>query len=160
MTPAKRRRLLATWLALAVALAVALFIGASPRARVPSAAQRAQALETQLRCPSCEDVSVADSSAAVAVAIKGIVEHRVAEGQSDAAIEAFLVSRYGEGILLRPPASGATAAVWVVPLVAVVVALVALAGFLWRRRRLEAVTVSDQDHLEVERALAERAVGG
>ena len=145
---------------MAVVLAVALFAGASRPAPPASLAQRAQALEAQLRCPSCEDVSVADSSAPAAVAIKGIVERRLAEGQSDAAIESFLVSRYGESVLLRPPGGGGTAAVWFVPLVAIAGALVVLGGFLWRRRRLDVASVSAEDRRMVEGALADRAAGG
>lgn len=154
---ARRARLVGPWLAMAVVLAVALSLGARHPAPAPSRAQRAASIEAQLRCPSCEDVSVADSSAPVAVAIKGIVEQRVAAGQSTSAIEAFLVSRYGEDILLRPPAHGGVATVWLVPLVALAVALVALAGFFWRRRRTTPVTVEEADRLAVERALTGRA---
>lgn len=139
-----------------VVLVVALALGASRPASAPTPSQRAQALEAQLRCPSCEDVSVADSSAPAAVSIKAIVERRVDEGQDDAVIESFLVSRYGEDILLRPPAHGGIGLVWSVPLVVVGVGLVVLAGFFWRRRRVVPLAVSESDRQVVERALAEQ----
>lgn len=155
----RRLRLLAPWLAMAVILAVAFTLGARRPAPAPTAAQRAAAIESQLRCPSCEDVSVADSSAPVAVAIKAIVEQRVAAGQGSAAIEAFLVSRYGEDILLRPPTNGGISAVWIVPLIFLVAGLAGLGAFFWRRRRCPApAAVSDEERSAVERALAERAV--
>ena len=152
-----RARTWAPWLAMALVLGVALAVGASRPGAAPTPAQRASTLDAQLRCPSCEDVSVADSSAAAAVAIRGIVERRIADGQSDARIEAFLVSRYGQDILLRPPASGGTGAVWIAPLVVAAVALSIAAVFLWRRRRAQPEDVSAGDRLLVEQALAQRA---
>jgi cytochrome c-type biogenesis protein CcmH len=155
-----RLRLGLPWALMGAVLAVALFVGASRPGPVPSLAQRAAALEGQLRCPSCEDVSVADSSAPVALSIKGIVERRLRQGQSDGAIESFLVSRYGEGILLRPPTSGGTRVVWVVPIAALAGAAVVLGAFLWRRRRTARPALTPEDRLVVERALAERGARG
>jgi cytochrome c-type biogenesis protein CcmH len=150
----------AAWVVLAVVLAVALAVGAHRPSPAPGPAQRAAALDAALRCPSCQDVSVADSSAPTAVAIRRIVATRVAAGQSDAAVEAFLVSRYGPDILLRPPASGGVGAVWLVPIVAVPAALVALGVFLWRRRRIAAAAPSEDDRRLVEAALAGRTGAG
>ncbi len=87
-----------------------------------------------VRCPSCDGISVADSSASTAEAIRQAVLERVRAGQSDEQIDAFLVSRYGPGILLRPPVSGVTAWVWILPPVAVAAAVVAFVTVLWRRR--------------------------
>ena len=150
----------AAWLVLAVVLAAALAVGAHRPAPAPGPAQRAAALDASLRCPSCQDVSVADSSAPTAVAIRGIVAARVAAGHSDASIEAFLVSRYGPDILLRPPASGGVGAVWFVPIVAVPVALAVLGAFLWRRRRVATGAPSEDDRRLVEAALAGRGPAG
>jgi cytochrome c-type biogenesis protein CcmH len=153
----RRLRLVAPWLAMAAVLGVALILGAARPTPSPRPAQRAAAIEAQLRCPSCQDVSVADSSAPIAVAIRGIVEQQVAAGRGTASIEAFLVSRYGQDILLRPPASGGIGTVWIVPLAAFALALAGLGGFFWRRRRLAPATVTDDDRMAVERALAERS---
>lgn len=97
---------------------------------------------------------MAASSAPAAVAIRQIVARRVSEGQSAGQIEGFLESRYGVGILLRPPASGLSAAVWVVPVVALGVGLCGLGGFFWRRRRLGPSTVPDEDRALVDAVLA------
>ncbi|MDE3087111.1 MAG: cytochrome c-type biogenesis protein CcmH [Acidobacteriota bacterium] len=146
-----------SWAALALVLAAALAVGAHRPSPAPGPAQRAAALDAALRCPSCQDVSVAASSAPTAVAIRRIVATRVDAGQSDAAIEAFLVSRYGPDILLRPATSGGVGAVWFVPLVAVPAALAVLGVFLWRRRRVAGASPSEDDRRLVEAALSGRA---
>lgn len=149
----------AGWIALAVVVAVSLAIGARPGTDRRTPAQRVAAIEADLRCPSCEGLSVADSSAPAAVAIRGIVTQQVAAGRSDAQVERFLASRYGDAILLRPPTSGIGAVVWLVPVVAVAGALVGLGGLFWRRRRLAAPGApSVEDRRLVEDALAGRTV--
>jgi cytochrome c-type biogenesis protein CcmH len=142
---------------LVVVVGTALVVGASHRSYPVTDAQRAAAIDAQLRCPSCEGISVADSSASTAVAIRRVVAQRVQAGQSDVQIEAFLTGKYGPGILLRPPVRGGTALVWVLPPAAAGAALVGLAGAFWRRRRVVPVGVTTEDRLLVERALAQRA---
>jgi len=121
---------------LVVVLAGALVVGGGLFSSTPPTnAQRAAAIDAQLRCPSCIDATVADSSASSAVAVRHEVAHLVAEGETAQQIDADLVSRYGQTILLRPPTSGLAAAVWVVPAVAGAVALGALVVVFWRRSR-------------------------
>ena len=122
-------------LALAV-LAAALVVGSGvASSAAPTAAQRAAALETQIRCPSCEDVSVAQSSASSAIAVRHEVERLASAGMSDHAIEQRLVAQYGSSILLSPPDSGLSSLVWLLPLVAGLVAVGGLGVFFWRRSR-------------------------
>ena len=119
-----------------VVLAVALVIGSGvTSSATPDAAQRAAALETQIRCPSCEDVSVAQSSAASAIAVRHEVQRLAAAGVSDHAIEQRLVAQYGPSILLSPPDSGLSSLVWLLPLVAGLLAVGGLGVFFWRRSR-------------------------
>jgi cytochrome c-type biogenesis protein CcmH len=119
-----------------VALAVALVVGSGvTSAAAPTPAQRAASLDAQIRCPSCEDVSVAQSSAASAIAVRHEVGRLAAAGMSDQAIEQRLVGQYGPSILLEPPDSGLSALVWLLPLAAGVVAVVGLGVFFWRRSR-------------------------
>jgi len=145
------------WVALAIVVGVALGLGASRGGTAPTPTQRADAIDAVIRCPSCEGISVADSSASTAVAIRGAVAARVRAGESDAQIYAFLVSRYGPGILLRPPVHGWTEWVWVVPPAALAMAAAGLAVVLRRRRRRRPVPVSAEDRALVERALWERS---
>jgi|SRR5579863_2245549 cytochrome c-type biogenesis protein CcmH len=122
-------------LALAV-LAVALVVGSGVASSAPpTAAQRAAALDAQIRCPSCEDISVAQSSAASAIAVRHEVARLASAGATDKEIEQQLVAQYGPSILLAPPDSGLSSLVWLLPLVAGIVAVAGLATFFWRRSR-------------------------
>jgi cytochrome c-type biogenesis protein CcmH len=143
--------------ALVVVVGVALGVGAGRGGPRATEAQRANAIDALVRCPSCNGISVADSSASTAVAIRHAVAARVQAGQSDEQIDRFLVSRYGPGILLRPPFHGSTAWVWVLPPAGGVLAAAGLAAVFWRRRHLTAAPVTAEDRALVERALAERA---
>jgi cytochrome c-type biogenesis protein CcmH len=118
------------------ALAIALVIGSGvTSSAAPTPAQRAAALDAQIRCPSCEDLSVAQSTASSAIAVRHEVTALVAAGASDQAIEQRLVAQYGQSILLSPPDSGLSSLVWLLPLVAGVLAVAILGGFFWRRSR-------------------------
>jgi len=99
----------------------------------PGNAERAAAIDSQLRCPSCEDLSVAQSNASSAIAVRHEVARLVAEGRSAQQVEEELVGQYGESILLRPPDHGLSALVWIVPVVAAVGAFGALLVLFWRR---------------------------
>jgi cytochrome c-type biogenesis protein CcmH len=121
--------------ALLAVLAVALAVGAGAGSGPATNAQRAAALDAQLRCPSCQDATVAQSSASAAVAVRHQVAAMIAAGDSDAQIEASLESRYGPSILLLPPARGLTSLIWVVPIVLGAIALVIIGTLFWRRSR-------------------------
>jgi len=147
------------WVLLLAVLVVALAVGAHRPGPPPDAAQRAAAIDAELRCPSCDGISVANSSAATAVAIRSVVAERVKQGVSTTQIVSFLESRYGEGILLEPPKSGGTAAVWVLPVLGVVFAGCALGVVFWRRSRVGRVIVSEEDRVLVEDALRHERSG-
>lgn len=117
---------------LAAALAVGSGVGSGGR---QTDSQRAAAIDAEIRCPSCEDLSVAQSSASAAVAVRDEVARSVAEGKTSQQIEAALVAQYGLTILLRPPTSGLTALVWILPAVGGAAAVAVLAALFWRRSR-------------------------
>ena len=94
---------------------------------------RTQHLESLVRCPSCEDLSVAVSNATSAIAVRHEIATKVRQGQSDNQILTSLESVYGTSILLSPPSSGLGILLWVVPLL-VVVLLIVSALRLARRR--------------------------
>jgi cytochrome c-type biogenesis protein CcmH len=136
-----------------VVLVVALSVGSSHRSASQTPAQRAAALDAQLKCPSCEDVSVAASSAASAVSIRQLVLTDIEAGQSNATIVAYLQSRY-PGIELKPSASGLEGIVWFAPLVAFVAALFAVGALFWRRRStMRTTALADEDRRLVADAL-------
>jgi cytochrome c-type biogenesis protein CcmH len=113
------------WVLGAIALIVVLAVGASSRGGAQTSTEKAASIEKGVRCPTCRELSVAESDARAAQAIRTEILRRVRAGQSPATIRAFLVSRYGPDILLKPQGSGVDALVWVIP---VVVFLVAAAG--------------------------------
>ena len=105
--------------------AVALSVGLAaivPRPADPD--ERARAIQTQLRCPTCQGLSIADSPATSATQMRELVREQLASGATDDEIRAFFVARYGRWILLDPPAAGVDLALWLVP--ALVVSIGAL----------------------------------
>ncbi len=130
------RRSFPVWTLLGVVLVAALVVGSGVFSSTPpSAAQRAAAIESGLRCPSCEDLSVADSSAPTAVTVRNTVRQMVGEGRTDQQIDAYLVARYGASIVLDPPASGWTLLVWLLPVLGGVATVAVVVTLLVRRRR-------------------------
>jgi cytochrome c-type biogenesis protein CcmH len=122
-------------LALVVIAAVALGIGSVGKSGPPSLTARASALESKIRCPSCQDISVAQSDSSPAIEARHQITRMLAAGESDAVVEQYFVDRYGPSILLEPPSSGLGSLIWILPLVAVVLALGALGTLFWRRGR-------------------------
>src|ERR1700683_3276827 len=144
--PRTRGWALAFWTLLGVVLVGALIIGSGALSGPPpTASQRASAIESVIRCPSCEDLSVAQSSASTAVAVRATVTHLVAEGWTDQQIEQFLVARYGASIILDPPARGVTLAVWLLPILGGLAVLSALVIVMVRRQHSFDRDVVDPD---------------
>lgn len=136
---------------------VALVVAAGSESSDDSPEARVERISAQLRCPTCQGLSVADSPASTARAIRDDVARRVAEGETDGEIKQAYVDRYGEWILLRPQSSGLGALLWAVPIAVIAGAGAALA-LAFRRWRAEPVLEpSEADRELVDRALAERA---
>jgi len=100
--------------------------------RDPMLEGRARALSAELRCMVCQNQSIDDSDAPLARDIRLLIRDRIAKGESNNAVRAFLVSRYGDFILLKPPFKLETLLLWAgAPLA---LALGALA--MWRASRV------------------------
>lgn len=99
-------------------------------------AQRFHDLVAELRCVMCQNQSLADSNAQIAVDLRHEVLGLMREGRSDAEVRDFLVARYGEFVLYRPRVSGTTWLLWFGPL------LFALGGgvVVWRLLHREGKT--------------------
>ncbi len=78
----------------------------------PSLEARARALSAQLRCLVCQNESIDESDATLAKDIRLLIRERIVKGESNAAIRDFLVSRYGDFILLKPPFKASTLLLW------------------------------------------------
>lgn len=114
---------------------------------------RHEALTEELRCPTCQGLSVADSPASTARAISDDVRRRIDEGQSDAEIREAYVETWGEWILLEPEGSGVGLLVWLLPIAGLVVGGGVLVVVLtrWRREPRYTATPEDRELVEQER---------
>lgn len=125
------------WLALAVAVVIALVVALTGgNGDKATAAERSEAIARDVRCPTCRGQSVAESASPAAQAIRTEIRRRIGLGQSRRQIEAYLETRYGSDILLTPPRSGIGGLVWVLPVVAIVAAAGGLALALQRWTRI------------------------
>ncbi len=123
-------------LAVLLALTLAGAAGAvepSERLADPALEARARTLSKELRCLVCQNESIDDSNADLAHDLRVLLRQRLAAGDSDQQAIQFLVSRYGDFVLLKPPVEPATYALWFGPPAAL--ALGALGAFFHLRRR-------------------------
>jgi cytochrome c-type biogenesis protein CcmH len=125
-------RLTVIVLALAATLFAANAVEPDEMLADPALEARARALTLELRCVVCQNQSVDDSDAPLAKDIRVLVRERIMAGDSDDAVRAFIVARYGKYVLLRPPLDGDTVMLWFGP-VALLAAALALAYVYMRR---------------------------
>jgi cytochrome c-type biogenesis protein CcmH len=131
------------WLALGLVVVVALAVVLWPSGS-QSLAERAHDLETEIKCPECSGLSVADSQAPTSRAMRADIKRRINDGQSDAEIRQAYIDTYGESILLSPQDSGVSLLVWILPIVVVALGATGIV-FALRRNR-------DQPHLHATEA--------
>ena len=81
----------------------------------PAMEARARNLQRQLRCLVCQGESIDESGAPLAADLRQLVRQQMAEGKSDSQIEAYLVARYGNFILMKPPLEPDTYILWLAP---------------------------------------------
>jgi cytochrome c-type biogenesis protein CcmH len=142
------------WIALAVVVAVAVALGARGEGGHESVNHRVERIARGVRCPTCRDLSAAESDAAAAKAVRVAIRREVVAGKSDGEIRASLADRYGRDILLTPSAGGVVGLVWVLPVVAVIAGLGFLAVAFRRWRPGNRVPTAE------ERAAVEEALRG
>ena len=99
----------------------------------PQQRTRFQALLKELRCLVCQNENLADSNAALAQELRAEVYQKVKAGDSDKSIKAYLVARYGDFVLFKPPVNRETYALWFGPFIVLFVAFALL--FLWVYRQ-------------------------
>lgn len=108
-------------------------------------------LASELRCLVCQNQTVADSHAPLAVQLKQEVRKQLAAGASADEVRDFMVQRYGDFVLYRPPVKAGTLALWIGPLVILLSALVGLALVLRNRRLQTDELPGDEDEREGDR---------
>jgi cytochrome c-type biogenesis protein CcmH len=142
------------WAAMAVVAVTALVLGTRSDGAPRTNADRIIAIEKTVRCPECRSQSVFESDAPVSKSLREFVATEVAVGRTDDEIRAEIESKF-PGTSLLPPASGLGALVWIVPVVATIVAAGALGlAFLrWSRQAAAAGGPTDDDRALVAAAL-------
>lgn len=142
-----------SWAMLAVVLVGALALGSRHDSGPATEDQRVERITSVVRCPTCQGLSVAQSDAPAATAIDDEVRRRVQAGQSDRQIKDYLVSRYGQDIILAPEAEGVGLVVWALPVLGVAAAVGGLVVAVRKRRVQPGRKVSAADQALVEEAL-------
>jgi cytochrome c-type biogenesis protein CcmH len=120
--------------------------------KLPNPAQEARAteLQKQLRCLVCQGESLDESDAPLAADLRHLVRERIAAGDSDAAVKRYLVARYGDFILMKPPVSTDTYVLWYAPLVLVLAGGAVVAVTVLRAHgRLKTAELAVPDHSAV-----------
>jgi len=117
----------------------------------PALEARARALSKELRCMVCQNQSIDDSEAPLAHDLRVLVRERLKAGDSDAQVIGFLVARYGEFVLLKPPLSWHTAALWGLPPAVLLLGIVAIVVVISRRRTAPATPAENLSSAEQAR---------
>jgi cytochrome c-type biogenesis protein CcmH len=127
------RRLL---LALMLVLAAPAWADTGPeKLSDPTQEGRAVALQKQMRCLVCQGESLDESAAPLAGDLRRLIRARIQAGDSDAQVEAYLVARYGDFILMKPPLKPETYALWFGPLGVLLLGGTAVCLVILRARR-------------------------
>ena len=135
-----------------LALIATLFVLSSPAfassateaalADDPVAEKRLQALSEELRCLVCQNQNIADSNAELAQDLRREIRGMIKAGKTDKEIIDFMVTRYGDFVLYRPPVQGNTLLLWVGPLALLVFGIATLIAY--QRRRAARVAAEDK----------------
>ncbi len=150
-----------------LALLVMLALGSAPALAVqpdevmkdPALEARARTLSEQLRCLVCQNQSIDDSDAPLARDIRILIRRRIAGGETNDAVRAYLVSRYGDFILLKPPFKPETMLLWLSPAL-VLGAGLAAALFAGRRAPRSTPALSAEEEARLAALTGGDATGG
>lgn len=112
---------------------------------------RARDISEGLRCVVCQNQSIDDSDAPLAKDLRIVVREQLMLGKSDTDVTAYVVSRYGNFVLLKPPVEPATWALWAGPFVVLIIGGGAMAVWSRRRRLAETAPLSAAEADEVAR---------
>jgi cytochrome c-type biogenesis protein CcmH len=122
----------------------------------PALEARARGISKQLRCLVCQNQSIDDSNADLARDLRILVRQRLMRGESDKAVIGFIVERYGDFVLLRPPFKAGTLVLWLGPPALLVLGAAAVVLYFRRRRAAQAAPPLSAD----ERRRIDTLLGG
>ena len=107
----------------------------------------------ELRCLVCQNQSLAESNAGLAGDLRIIVYEKVMENISDEEIVDFLVSRYGDFVLYRPPVKKETYLLWYGPLALILVGIVVIITIIRRKGKADQIALNDEERKEIKNLL-------
>ncbi len=120
----------------------------------PVTEKRLQKLSEELRCLVCQNQNIADSNAELAQDLRREVRSMIKSGKSDKEIIDFMVARYGDFVLYRPPVQGNTLLLWGGPIALLLLGIIALQRYLKRRAARLAAEDKPLTAAEAQRAEA------
>jgi cytochrome c-type biogenesis protein CcmH len=118
----------------------------------PKTESRLKVLAEELRCLVCQNQTIADSNAPLAVDLRGQIRTQIGQGKSDDQIRDYMVQRYGDFVLYRPPFKATTVLLWVGPFALVLVGF-AIFAVMVRRQRPPKADVKPARREELEKLL-------
>lgn len=121
---------------LAAAASFAVAKDAQPLADDPKLEERVMAVSRELRCLVCQNETLADSRADLAVDLRNQIREQMKAGKSDKEVIAFVTARYGDFVLYRPPIRPSTYLLWFGPFILLLGGLIFLFRYVRRRREL------------------------
>ena len=121
-------------------------------AQDPALERRVTRLAHELRCLVCQNQTIADSNAPLAVDLRNQIREQLAAGKSERDVIDFMVQRYGDFVLYRPPFKATTVLLWAGPFLFMVAGLVFLVRLL-RRRRVPEPQLSEAERAQAARLL-------
>lgn len=124
----------------------------------PALEHRARVISRDLRCLVCQNQSIDDSDAGLAKDLRVLVRERLKAGDSNEQVIDYVVARYGDFVLLKPPVKGSTLVLWAGPAVVALFGILAL--ILFYRRRRAASPVAAQPLSPEERARLNKLLEG
>jgi cytochrome c-type biogenesis protein CcmH len=142
---------------LAVALAAGPAAAVNPDEVLPDPALEARArdISSELRCMVCQNQSIDDSDAELARDLRIVVRQRLVAGDSDRQVMDYVVSRYGEFVLLRPPLNWRNALLWLTPVLLLAAGLAFVIGAARRRPAAVQASLSSAEEAELRRVLGD-----
>lgn len=121
----------------------------------PQMEERYRQLINELRCLVCQNQNLADSNAELAQDLRRKTYEMITAGKTDKEIIDYMVARYGDFVLYRPPLNATTGLLWFGPFLIFIVAFILLTRLLRRRAKQAAVELSEQDRVRARELLGE-----
>lgn len=117
----------------------------------PAQEENARVLMKEIRCLVCQNQSIEDSNADLAVDLRNIIREHIAAGESHDEIKAFLVARYGDWVLLKPPVRPDTLFLWLSPILIVISIFIVI--LLSRKKQIAPPALSAEEEAKLAKLM-------